>query len=217
LGGGLVEAVADAIPQVSGVTFAAPGDKKFVPSNARLTNYINRNDPVGMVNLAYHVGKPSFLDNLHTSFDIESELSLPDLKMFGFNAVPDPDTALTLNGKRAASIIVASLGFLLARLAVYHPKENYAALVNRKSLGAGTVGKPASLRDLANVARPFIAVALAAMTGQPGAAVLPYAAPVVVPFTVRTVKAGGRVLWKIITVYGQAEMDAAQFGFVGAP
>ncbi len=104
----------------------------------------------------------------------------------------------------------------MARLAVFHLVGNYAALLGCKDLGAQAAAKPKSLHDLAMVARHCIAASLFLVAGGTGA-VLPYAAPVVVPFVVRTVRASGRVVVKIITSYGQAELDAAQFGFAGMP
>jgi hypothetical protein len=207
LGGGIVEAVADAIPGMSGMTFAAPGDVKFRAGSAPdIVNYINVNDPVGMVNLPYHVGKIGFLDQHYTSFDIEHELDLPGMTLMGFNAVPDADAALTADPAHKTAIILGSLGFLVARLAVFHLVGNYAALLGCKDLGAQAAAKPKSLHDLAMVARHCIAASLFLVAGGTGA-VLPYAAPVVVPFVVRTVRAS----------YGQAELDAAQFGFAGMP
>lgn len=217
LGGGIVEAVADAIPGMSGMTFAAPGDTAFrAGSSPDIINYINVNDPVGMVNLPYHVGKIGFLDEHYTSFDIERELDLPPMLLPGYNLVPDTDAALTTDPGHKTAIILGSLGFLVARLAVFHLVGNYAALLGCKDLGAKAAAKPKSLHDLAMIARHCIAASLFLVAGGTGA-VLPYAAPVVVPFVVRTAKAGGRAVVRIMTIYGQAEMDAAQFGFVGAP
>ncbi|HQT86961.1 MAG TPA: hypothetical protein PK677_00240 [Acidiphilium sp.] len=131
LGGGIADFVAGALSNITGMTFAAPGYKKYGnASAASMINYYNVNDTIPTVNLQYHCGAIKSLDYLYSSFAVEHELGFRSSIVYGFNETPNITTAITAHNNRLKSLVIGSLGFLVARL-IFHDLGNYALLLKR--------------------------------------------------------------------------------------
>jgi hypothetical protein len=199
LGGGIANYVAGILPGITGTTFAAPGYKGYrQASAATMRNYYNVNDTIPTVNLQYHCGQCVAVDILHSSFSVENALGLRKEVMYGFNGVPDATSALTADSSKVMSIVISSLGFLMARL-IYHQMPNYAGWVGCKSI-TGKATKY-TLQDFANAAQGFI-VKLRWLQRQ---SVDPTQRLVI--FNMRQVKRGERLLVEVMTAYGNAMIE----------
>ena len=199
LGGGIANYVAGILPGITGTTFAAPGYKGYrQASAATMQNYYNVNDTIPTVNLQYHCGKCIAIDILHSSFAVENELGLRKETIYGFNGVPDATAALTADDSKVLSIVISSLGFLLARL-IYHSMPNYAGWVGCKSI-TGKATKY-TLQDFANAARGFIAQLrwIERQSVDP--------AHRLVIFSMRQIKRGEHFMVEVMTTYGNALIE----------
>jgi hypothetical protein len=199
LGGGIANYVAGILPGITGTTFAAPGYKGYrQASAATMRNYYNVNDTIPTVNLQYHCGQCVAVDILHSSFAVENALGLRKEIMYGFNGIPDATSALTADSSKVMSIVISSLGFLLARL-IYHSLPNYAGWVGCKSI-TGKATKY-TLQDFANAAQGFI-VKLRWLQRQ---SVDPTQRLVI--FSMRQVKRGEHLMVEVMTAYGNAMIE----------
>jgi hypothetical protein len=198
LGGGIANFVAGAINNITGMTFAAPSYKKYGnASAANMINYYNVNDTIPTVNLKYHCGVLKSLDNLYSSFSVEHELGFRSSIVYGFNETPNITTAITADNDRVKSLVVGSLGFLVARF-IFHDLGNYALLVKRIARNGKT--HICTIKDFAQAARDIMIKAMWIQRE--------YDSPV------HGLKS---FFWRLTTDAGQIEYDSIKMGFFMPP
>ena len=203
LGGGIANYIAGILPGITGTTFAAPGYKGYrQASAATMQNYYNVNDTIPTVNLQYHCGQCVAVDVLHSSFAVENELGLRKEIIYGFNGIPDATSALTADSSKVLSIVIGSLGFLLARL-IYHSLPNYAGWVDCKSITGKTTKY--TLHDFANAAHGFITQLrwLQRQSVDPSQRL--------VIFSMRQIKRGEHFMVEVMTAYGNAMIEMGPY------